>query len=278
MESIFTYSDYRKYVRDAIAEKQQRNRSFSCRSAAESLGVGSGTLSRIINGSRHIGPELLPKMIDFLGLKRREAAYFTLLVSFEQMKGEDERRRCYIEMIRLRTRCSSIVAREKYRFFEKWYHVALFELTRIVKDVSDPSALGALFMPPLSESKTRKAIELLREIGYVKKGADDDGERTVEPFLTTGEAWESVAIHSFQVAMSNLATEALDNLPKEERDFSTLTMALSKDSFDKIRDVLKSTRAQIAQIERECKDPERVYQINFQCFPLTIPYGKKGGD
>ena len=52
-------------------------------------------------------------------------------------------------------------------------------------------------------------------------------------------------------------------------------MALSPEAFDKVREVVKNARAEIAAIERECRDPQRVYQINFQCFPLTKRPGGK---
>jgi uncharacterized protein (TIGR02147 family) len=274
MKSIFTYSDYREYIKDAISEKQKKNRRYSYRSVASHLGIGSGTLSRIINGSRHCGAALLPKMTAFLGLKRREAEYFTLLVSFELLKDEEQRRQCYRDLLRMRNDHSALVPEEKHQFFEKWYHVALYELMRIIKKPVDCAAIGAMLLQPLTESKTRKTIELLKRLGYLKED-DENDTCTTEPFLTTGETWEGVAIHAFQVAMSDLATRALDTVPKEERDFSTLTMALSEESFERIRDVIKKARAEIAQIERECDAPERVYQVNFQCFPLTVPY-KKG--
>jgi uncharacterized protein (TIGR02147 family) len=268
MNSIFTYSSYREYIKDAIDEKRAKNPRYSYRCAAERIGTSSGTLSRILNGSRHLGASLLPKMVSYLGLKRREAEYFSLLVNFELLSDETKKRQCYHEILRMRTERSTMVPEENHQFFEQWYYVALFELLRIVRDSSDHATLGSMLMPPISGPKARKAIEVLKRIGYIRQ---EDGESscTIEPFLTTGDTWESIAIHSFQVAMSQLAAKALDNVPKEERDFSTLTMALSKDAFEKVREVVKNARAEIAAIERECRNPERVFQINLQCFPLT---------
>jgi uncharacterized protein (TIGR02147 family) len=269
MESIFTYSDYRAYIRDAIGEKQHRNPGFSYRSAAGRMGISSGSLTRILNGSRHAGTELQAKLITFLGLKKREAEYFSLLAQFESIKEETARRHCYQEILKLRADRNKQVPEENHRFFDQWYHVALFELLRTLKKPVEPAQLGAMLQPPISESKTRKAMELLERLGYVKK-AGETGLRTTEPFLTTGDTWESVAIHAFQVAISELAASALDTIPREERDFSTLTIALSGEAFAKIREIVKQARAEIAEVEKNCTDPERVYQINFQCFPLSV--------
>ena len=278
MNSIFTYFDFREYIRDAVKSKRKKNPRYSFRCAANRIGIPSGTLTRILNGSRHVGSELLPKLIAYLGLKRREAEYFSLLVAFESIKDENRRRQCYRDLLKMRSERSAVVPEEKHQFFEKWYHSALFELMRIVKKGDDPARLSSLFIPPLSESKARKALEVLQRLGYIKQDPEK-GTFSTEPFLTTGDTWESVAIHAFQVAVSDLAVQALDTIPKEERDFSTLTMALSPEAFEKVREVVKNARADIAAIERACSDPKRVYQINFQCFPLTKrPGGEKEED
>jgi uncharacterized protein (TIGR02147 family) len=274
MDSIFTYSDYRSYIKDAIDEKRKKNPQYSCRSAASRMGISSGSLTRILNGTRHAGPELLPKLITFLGLKKREAEYFLLIVGFESIKDENKRRARYQKILKMRAERNKPVPPEHYRFFEQWYHVALFELLRTGKYKGDNAAFGAMLIPPVSESKTRKALDLLKRLGYIRQS--DNGEiQPTQPFLTTGDSWESVAIHAFQVAMSNLGAQALDTIPKEERDFSTLTMALSKEAFEKVRDVVKKARMEISTIERDCSAPDRVYQINFQSFPLSIDHEKE---
>jgi uncharacterized protein (TIGR02147 family) len=269
MENIFTYSDYRRFIKDAIEDKRKKNPQFSYRCAAIRMGISSGSLARVLNGTRHPGSDLMRKLTLYLGLKKREAEYFSLLAGFESIKDEGKRRACYQKMLKMRAERNKPVPKEQYRFFEQWYHVALFELLRTGKYSGDNAAFGSMLIPSVSESKTRKAIELLKRLEYIQESKDGT-VCAAHPFLTTGETWESVAIHAFQVAMSNLGAQALDTIPKEERDFSTLTMALSKEAFARARDVVKKARMEISAIERECTAPDRVYQINFQSFPLSI--------
>jgi uncharacterized protein (TIGR02147 family) len=273
MESIFTYCDYRDYIKDAIEEKRKKNCGFSYRCAAVRIGISSGSLTRILNGSRHAGAELITKLIVFLGLKKREAEYFSLLAQFESIKDENKRRCCYQDILKMRAERNKPVPKENHQFFEQWYHVALFELLRTIKEPVDCAKLGAMLLPAISESKIRKALELLERLGYVKQNGDG-GPCPAAPFLTTGDTWESVAIHAYQVAISELAASALDTVPKEERDFSTLTMALSEEAFGKIREIIKQARTEIAAVEKACTGPDRVYQINFQCFPLSVKNNK----
>ena len=275
MRRVYAYNDYRDFLRDVIEEKRKKNPNYSYRAIAAHLGISSGTLSRILNGTRHLGSRLLPKLITFAGLKKRETEYFTLLVRFESAKEPIRKQEFYERIGRMRMRHATVVPKENHQFFEQWYNVALFELLRIVKNPDDFTSISSLFIPPLSEPKIRKALTMLKKLGYVT--FDKKHEAHTEPFLTTGDTWESVAIHTFQKAMASIGMQALDAIPKEERDFSTLTMALSEESFKRIRDVVKKAREEISEIERSCKEPQQVYQINLQCFPLTrTPENKDG--
>ena len=68
--------------------------------------------------------------------------------------------------------------------------------------------------------------------------------------------------------MSKLATPAID-LPVEERHFSGITMGLSRESYNKIENLLDEFRRKIVAIAAEDKNIEQVYRLNLQLFPLT---------
>ncbi len=268
MASIYSYSDYREYLKDQLSNKRQNNRSFSVRSAAAKLGIGSGTLSRVLNGSRHIGPNLLPDIITFLGLKTREAEYFKLMVQFARTNSPGRKRDVYESMLRLRTDTRIKISEDQYRLFEEWYHLALHQLLRIESGCSDPTALGAMLEPPISASKTRKALEFLKRNGLIKPNGQG-GYAPVDTSLTTGEVWQSVAIHGFQAKAATMAASALNTIPREERDFSTLTVGLSADGFITAREILRKARQEILALDEQESNPERVYQFNLQAFPIS---------
>lgn len=276
MRSVYLYFDNREFILDELAEKRSRNPRYSIRAAAKQLGVNSGTLTRILNGTRRLGPELLPKVIAFLGLKRKEAEYFKLLVQFNQTADPAAKRAYYKELLKRRGENRRIIPEEHYTFFTEWYFSALHELIRMHPGMRDFKKLGALLNPPVTESMARKAIETMVRLGFVKKN-DKGGFCATDQFITTAETWHSVAIHSFQVTMAGLAAEALDRFPKQERDFSTLTIGLSDASFEKARSVLKTAWEEIAAIEKRDDSPERVYHVNLQMFPLSNRIDKGEG-
>jgi uncharacterized protein (TIGR02147 family) len=276
MSSVYRYFDNREFLRDELAGKKRKNPVYSVRAAARRLGVNSGTLTRLLNGTRRLGPDLLPRVIDFLGLKRREAEYFTLLVHFNQTADAAAKKTLYLEILKRRGENRRIIPEEHYEFFTEWYYSALHELIRIHPGIHDCATLGALLNPPITGPMARRAIEAMIRLGFVKKN-HGGGFSPTEQFVTTAETWKGVAIHSFQAAMAGMAVRALDRFPKEERDFSTLTVSLSPASFDRARSALKHAWEEIAGIEKTELSPDRVYHVNLQLFPLSNRTDKERG-
>ncbi|NLE01859.1 MAG: TIGR02147 family protein, partial [Fibrobacter sp.] len=227
MNSIFTYTDYREYLNDFLREKRKKNPRYSSRCAAEKCGVPSGTFTRIINGTRSIGPSLLPKFSEWLGLKQRESNYFKLLVKFNNCSSTADRNKYFAELQAARAQVKHLVPENQFHFFEQWYFVALYELVKVFPNVSNPLQIGEKLEPPISESKTKKALEILEKAGFIEK--TENGYRQCSSFLSTGDTWESAAIHAFQRTMTVLGSESLDRFRKPDRDISTLSVSLSID-------------------------------------------------
>jgi len=127
--------------------------------------------------------------------------------------------------------------------------------------------LGLLLEPPVSAAKVEKALEVLTLAGFIQK--KERGYITTNSFLSTGDRWESAAIQAFQKMMITLGAEALVRFQKKERDISTLTVSLSEESFRKITEIIGETREKIRTIEQGEVSPHKVYQVNFQVFPLS---------
>ncbi len=267
MPSIYAYRDYRVFLRDSLEEKREKNGGFSLRAAALKLGVGSGTLTRILNGTRNPGPTLLPRFIEFFGLRRREAEYFRLLVQFERAANDSEKRECYHEILDMQRTMEHVIPPRGYRLFEQWYYPALHQLIRIRPDLDDPVRLGELLYPPLSAFKTRKALKVLEQNGFIRK--EERGYRSLTPSMTTGEKWESTVVENFQIDMAQMGGRAIEQVERRRRDISTLTLGLSPEAFAEIRKILRRTRREILAVEEADRNQTAVYQMNMHLFPLS---------
>ncbi len=268
MASIYTYVDYRQYLRDQLAARRQRNPDYSLRAAAAQIGINSGQLTRILDGQRNLTTSALPRFLAWLKLRPKESAYFGLLVEFNQSRQGKRQRECYERLMQLRAERKATVPESGHAFYREWYLTVLRELVGLGACSGDGGGAGRLVTPAITESQARKGLEQLRRLGFVSL-AGDGRWQVRDAQVSTGDTWSGAAIHGFQLDLIRLAGEAIDRFPKAERDFSTVTACLSADGLLRARDVLKRARQEILSIEEQDSGRDRVYQVNMQVFPVS---------
>jgi uncharacterized protein (TIGR02147 family) len=270
MVDIFQYTDYRKFLLDFYEAEKTRNPHFSHRYVAQKVGfTSSGFFSKIIQGKTNISNELALQFVDFLKLKKVEAEYFTLLVFFNQAKSHAEKKRWFEKIVAFSKSKVKVVEVSQYEFFDKWYYVALRELFSFYKFKGDYDELAKTIDPPISPAQAKKGVLLLEKLNLIKK--DDNGYYVqTDTLLSTGYDVRSVAINNFQLATLDLAKESIDRFPKEQRDISTLTLSFSNELYSTIHEKLKAFRREVLElVKNDPKAADKVYQVNFQIFPLS---------
>jgi uncharacterized protein (TIGR02147 family) len=268
MSNLYDYLNYRDFLRDRLALEKQKGNGLNSQKLAEKAEVDPGTVSRILQGTRNMSRKLARKMSEALGLKKREAKYFDLLVQFNQSKSETQQKEHLEKLLNLKKVNPALISRQQYDLFENWYNLAICELINVMPFHGDYDELARNLDPPIRPRQAEKAVQLLLKLNLIKKDRQSRYAVT-DKFISTGETWHSVAIHNMQRSTIDLARDALDRLPKAERDFSSVTLSLSKDSFQKAQEKLKEFRASLMEIAQSDNDVEGVYQFNFQAFPLS---------
>ncbi len=123
-------------------------------------------------------------------------------------------------------------------------------------------------MPPINVLDAKRAVRLLERLGLIAK--DSDGiYRTTGQNLTTGWKWYSNAIENNQREMIGLAAESINRFKKEERDISTVTMAIDEKALPEIREHIRQFRSSLIGIVNRYGGTGRVFQLNIQLFPLS---------
>lgn len=128
--------------------------------------------------------------------------------------------------------------------------------------------------PWIKDHQAKKAIKVLEHNGLIKRGQAGYYQQ-VDPLVTSGELKGkkvlSFSVAKYQKEMMGLAQESLDRHPADKRDMSTLCISISGDSIKKIKKVITTCRREILGIAKNDSNEDRVYQVNFQLFPLALP-------
>ncbi len=271
MVDIFQYTDYRKFLSDFYEAEKKRNPHFSHRYVAQKVGFNSsGFFSKILQNKTNISNDVALRFADFLKLKKNESEYFGLLVFFNQARTHADKKRWFEKIVAFSKSKVRIVEMSRYEFFDKWYYVAVREILAFYKFNGDYAQLAKMIDPPLTAAQAKKAILLLEKLNLIKKGEDGYYYQT-DTLISTGYYdVRSVAVNNWQIAMLDLAKESIDRFPKPERDISTLTLSFSKELYSAIHEKLAGFRREILELAKNDQNTvDRVYQVNFQIFPLS---------
>jgi uncharacterized protein (TIGR02147 family) len=268
MINIFDFYDYQKYLRTYYEKKKEQDPNFSYRFIQLHVGIDPGYLLKIFQGKKELTDRYIPKFATLLKLNKREAEYFDMMVRFGRAKANSDIKHYFEKMLSYIELSTNRVDVDKYEFYQKWYYTAVRELIGVIRVTDDVEELARMVEPPIKPAEARKALELLLRLEFIKKNDDGYYEATTR-FLTTGDEWHSIAIRTFQRETLTLAQAALDRIPREERDISTVTMSLSNDGFEKVRGCLAKCRKELLAIAHADMDVTRSYHVNLSAFPIT---------
>lgn len=270
MKSVFEYTDYRRYLREYYDERKKVMPQFSYQYLADKAGFRTKTfLHKVMKGEKALSRDGTLKVADAIKLSKQETAFFEALVCFNEARSPKQRdyyRKRMQELAghkdarRLRT--------AQFDYFGKWYHAVIRELATLFDWNDDYALLARTLSPPISPDEARGSVELLLEHGLLKKTGAGRYLQT-DMAVTTGAYVTTAIVHDYQRAAMRLAEEALGRYRKEMRDISTLTVGISHTGFERIRDELTAFRERLARIVAEDEPADRVYQMNFQLFPVT---------
>jgi uncharacterized protein (TIGR02147 family) len=268
--NIFEYLDYREFLRDFYAERKANEYGFSYRAFSKRAGLRSTNyLKLVMDGERNLTPEMAQQFARGCGLTDRAADYFCELVAFNQAQSAVERTRCHQRLGRFKQyRTLHKLDAAQAAYHSTWYLPAIRELAARADFDPDPKWIARTLLPKISASEARVALDTLIQLGLLV--TDEDGSvRQAQSLVTTGPGPLGHHIVNYHRTMLERAAAAIEEVPREEREISTLTLCVSQDVLLDLKERIREFRRELLQLAELTGTPERVVQLNFQLFPLS---------
>jgi uncharacterized protein (TIGR02147 family) len=267
--SIFSYSDYRVFLKDAYEERRGMDPKFSHRFIAGKIGVSSsGWFTEVIKCRVNLAGTHLVKLAVLFLLENNETDYFECLVQYNQAASTEERNRYFKKLVSFKEMQVDLVGQEKFEFYSKWYYSALRELLFFHDFKGDYTALAKKLHPPIKASQAKEGIRLLELLGFIQK----DAQGCFRPRTSTlkkDTSFRSLFTANYLKANMELGMDALERFPKEERHVSTMTLSYSRPGFQKALAELVAMRKRLVDLMDEDDHPDKAFQLNLQLFPIT---------
>lgn len=270
--SVYEYTDYRGYLRDYyVAEKAQRP-AFSYRYFARRAGHSSPNfLKLVIEGNRNLGPESVTAFSRALELDTEEAGFFADLVAYGQAKTDDLKAKHLARITAARNyRKAGRIEGQLFDYLAHWYLPAIRELVARPDFEEDPKWIARELVPHISARRAADGLKVLLNLGLVRRLADGRLERG-DPSWTTGPEANSKIVASFHHQMLMLAAEAVQNFSSEERNITSLVVCVRAKTMEEIRRRMTAFQQELLALCDSDDEPEVVYQVGMQLFPLSRP-------
>jgi len=270
MKVIYEYTNYREFLRDWCTQERRGSDSFSFRNFSRAAGVASPSyLKMVMDGKRNISADTIPGFALALRLNADESRFFEVLVNFTQARTRSAKNLYYHRLLRNRKfRDANHLSQERYEYFSKWYYAAIREMVALPGFRDDPTWIAKRLSPGVTKAEADSALALLFRLNLIER--NKDGRIVLsEASIATPDEVNSLAVENFHKEMIDRAADSLTHTKGKHRNISSLTVAMSKEKFARIKERIHEFRKEIRAMLGDGDEPEEVYQINFQLFCLT---------
>jgi len=274
MPDIFNYTGYRKFLADYYFEQKAENHAFSYQFLSNKAGFpNKGFIYNVICGRKNLSKSSIIKLSHAIKLKTKESDYFENLVSFNQAKNLLERNFYFDKLNEIKSTKKGILKiretrKEQYEFYSKWYLSVIRSLIDMYNFKNDFNWLAKNVYPPLKPKEAKKAVTLLEKLDLIKK--DQTGTyKITDKTLNAGKEIVQLGLLNFQLQTLDLARKAVQELSKDKRHVSGLTLGISKKTYDILCKEIESFQEKILELAEHDEQADNVFQLNFCLFPVS---------
>jgi len=273
MITVYDYLEYREYLWDWFVEKKKSNPRFSHRLFSRKMSQKSPSfLKDIIDGRRNITADQQDDFWRVLTLNKKEGAFFSDLVTLDQSKDDDKRKRAFERIAAARRVYGARrVEEDSYLYLSNWYCPAIRELALLPNFKAEPDWIIEHIRPKITRNQALSALDILQALNMIT--LQENGTVTVQDgTLTTAPQVSGIAVHNFHQQMLQLAIESIERFHSSQRHLVGVTVNVPNSLLPKLKDEINDFAARLCDICDSCTDEsEQALQINLHFYPLSIP-------
>jgi uncharacterized protein (TIGR02147 family) len=271
--NVFEYVDFRKFLEAFHAARQAEDKTFTRSRFCKELGLPNtrSYFGDIVKGLKPLSKNYVERFVQVLGLDEEEGQYFRVLVEFNQSTYDKEREQLFDRLVSMNRTPRKFIPPDAYEFYRHWHHTTVFSLLDVIDFRDDHAALAKRIFPPITPGQARESLALLEKLGMVRRN-EAGFWKPVAKTIDSGSYVQNELVKQYQLQCFELAKQAMLLKTKQPRNFSTITLSVSPQGHALIEKKLQKFKAEVRSIaHRESEPADRVYQMNVQFFPQSVP-------
>lgn len=224
---------------------------------AKQLSISPAHLSQLLSGKRPITLRVAMQIAEKLEMSPKDRA---LLLKQAMHKGRDQALPKKAEF--------QTLGEEEFEPISEWYYFAILSLGLHKDNRASAKWVAEQLGLPFSEAK--EAYEKLRMLGFIEEKGGRYRQSS-KPLHTTRDI-PSQALRKFHRQHLDLAKDRIETVPVELREYSTMTMAISRKKLPRAKKMIHEFKLKLNKYLEE-HDADDVYTLAIQLFPVTTKAG-----
>ncbi len=255
---------YKIQLAEELHRRCTKNARYSIRAFARALNLDPGALSRILSGKQIPSFHVAEKILSNLDFTPNERAIFLDSLNEVQKKRPLKRVRQESNNPFLNNLSQNELNIELYKVISSWYHIAILELTML--DNFEGNSKWISKQLGISQVEAKLALDRLFDLNLleVKNGKI---RKTQEQLTTNSKTISTPALRTNQKEFLEKAIESLENDPIEERNTTSMTMAIDPELLPLAKEKIHDFNKELCQL-LESKSKRRVYNLEIALYPL----------
>jgi uncharacterized protein (TIGR02147 family) len=269
MKDILEYTDYRLYIADYYADRKAKS-AFTWQEFANAAGFTSPVYLKYVSEGRfNLSEDAAVRVAQAMDLAGFEPEYFCEMVKFDHAKNDAEKKAAFNRMLAIAdAHKAKILEGDSFRFFSDWKNPVIRELAPAMPGAK-PLALAHACRPKVSAAEVSETLKFLVNADLLQKGEDGNYLQT-EKSVTTGPMNATpVAVRGLHRQMGEIALEAIEGVSQDDRNFSGLTLGVTRGAYEEIVKEIAEFRKRVVAIATRDDETDEVYRMNIQFFPMT---------
>jgi len=244
--------DFRQFLQNELIQRCRSNPQYSLRAFARFLEVDASFLSKVFALKRPMTKAFVKKCAKRLNLDPERCR--------EYINGGDNNDSSSVSNYNQLTL-------DHFRVISEWYHYAILEITGI--EGFEPSEKWISKALNISIVEVQTAVERLVRMDFLEittqgKWINKSGNNT-----TVGNDFTDVAFRKLQRSVLEKALVALDEVPFEFRDQSSMTLATHPRLIPEARQKIKRFRRELTDFLESVPQKTTVYNIGISIYPIS---------
>ncbi len=267
---LFTYSDYRTFLKSHSEIKKQDNPNWSLGVWANTLKLkNKSTLLMVLSGKRHPGDDLKDKLCEYFNFNKKEMEYFNDLIQLQKAKDDPKLSAALIEKI------GKIHPNNTFRLLDdsefsaicNWHYYAIREMVNLEEFIEDSEWIQGQLNFQIAKPEINKTIKELLQLKLLKR--NENGKLVQSRDVVTSTAGiPSEAIKRNHEQNLDNAKAAVRKFDINERYMGGLTMTIKEANFPRAKELIRNFEDKFMELMEE-DSGDTTIQLNLQMFPLT---------